>query len=331
MAKSDITDHDLYAIFEIESTATVQEIKKAYRKKALKCHPDKNPDNINATELFLQLSNALEVLLDEKARLAYDKIYNAKKAAKLRNLELDSHRKKLKEELEARERQAAQDSFMRFGNKSAEEKLAAEIERLRKEGSRQLKEEMEFIKKKILEDRQLMTGNADPSLYRLKVKWKFDKNYETNGGYNTENLVQMFSKYGDVETVVVSQKKKGSALVEFVKADAAIKALQFEKGLINNPLTLTWLTGEPPSQFQRKMMDSNLTYRTQPFINFEGIQSRLFPSAETSNTNSHRPTYNLPKAKNYDQDDADADFELKVLRKMREAEESKRKAAAMNE
>ncbi|XP_014290064.1 dnaJ homolog subfamily C member 17 [Halyomorpha halys] len=330
MAKPDITDQDLYAILEIESTATAQEIKKAYRKKALKCHPDKNPDNINATELFLQLSNALEVLLDDKARLAYDKIYNAKKAAKIRNQELDSHRKKLKEELEARERQAAQESFMRFGNKSAEEKLAAEIERLRKEGSRQLKEEMEFIKKKILEERQLMTGNADPSLYRLKVKWKCEKNDETNGGYNTDNLVKMFSKYGDVDTVIVSQKKKGSALVEFIKADAAIKALQLEKGLINNPLTLTWLTGEPPSQYLRKMMDQNLAYRNS-FINYERIQSRLFPSAETSNSNNHRPIYNLPKAKTYDQDDADEDFEMRVLRKMREAEESKRKAAAMNE
>ena len=53
---------------------------------------------------------------------------------------------------------------------------------------------MEFIKKKILEERQLMTGKADPALYRLKVKWKSDKNDETNGGYNTDNLVKMFSK-----------------------------------------------------------------------------------------------------------------------------------------
>lgn len=46
------------------------QIKKAYRKKALKCHPDKNPDNPNATKLFLQLTKALELLLDDAARVS---------------------------------------------------------------------------------------------------------------------------------------------------------------------------------------------------------------------------------------------------------------------
>lgn len=40
------------------------QIKKAYRKKALKCHPDKNPDNPEAAEEFNQLKKILEVLLD---------------------------------------------------------------------------------------------------------------------------------------------------------------------------------------------------------------------------------------------------------------------------
>nr|CAD7205309.1 unnamed protein product [Timema douglasi] len=44
-------------------------VKKAYRKKALTCHPDKHPDNPRAGELFHQLSQALEVLADEQARL----------------------------------------------------------------------------------------------------------------------------------------------------------------------------------------------------------------------------------------------------------------------
>lgn len=55
---------------------------------------------------------------------------------------------------------------------------------------------MDFIKQKILEERKLMTGDADPSLYRLKVKWKCEKDDETNGGYSTNNLVKMFSKVG---------------------------------------------------------------------------------------------------------------------------------------
>ena len=38
-------DMDLYALLEIETDADEKTIKKAYRKKALTCHPDKNPDN----------------------------------------------------------------------------------------------------------------------------------------------------------------------------------------------------------------------------------------------------------------------------------------------
>ena len=56
---------------------------------------------------------------------AYDRVLNAKKAAKLRHRELDSKRQKLKEELEARERQAeeAAKQYRNFATKTDEEKL----------------------------------------------------------------------------------------------------------------------------------------------------------------------------------------------------------------
>lgn len=52
----------------------------------------------------MELQFALQILVDEKGRKAYDKVLNAKKAAQIRHRELDSKRKKLKEELDARER-----------------------------------------------------------------------------------------------------------------------------------------------------------------------------------------------------------------------------------
>lgn len=61
---------DLYALLGIEEKAADKEVKKAYRQKALSCHPDKNPDNPRAAELFHQLSQALEVLTDAAARIA---------------------------------------------------------------------------------------------------------------------------------------------------------------------------------------------------------------------------------------------------------------------
>uniref|UniRef100_A0A2K5NTW2 DnaJ homolog subfamily C member 17 n=1 Tax=Cercocebus atys TaxID=9531 RepID=A0A2K5NTW2_CERAT len=87
---------DLYALLGIEEKAADKEVKKAYRQKALSCHPDKNPDNPRAAQLFHQLSQALEVLTDAAARAAYDKVRKAKKQAAERTQKLDEKRKKVK-------------------------------------------------------------------------------------------------------------------------------------------------------------------------------------------------------------------------------------------
>jgi molecular chaperone DnaJ len=63
---------DYYEILELSRTASQDEIKKAYRKCALKYHPDRNPGDKQAEKKFKEISEAYEVLSDEKKRQIYD-------------------------------------------------------------------------------------------------------------------------------------------------------------------------------------------------------------------------------------------------------------------
>jgi len=64
---------DYYSILEIQRTATPDEIKKAYRKMAIKYHPDKNPGDNEAEKKFKEISEAYEVLSDSSKKQLYDR------------------------------------------------------------------------------------------------------------------------------------------------------------------------------------------------------------------------------------------------------------------
>ncbi|KAJ6667288.1 hypothetical protein lerEdw1_017266 [Lerista edwardsae] len=229
------------------------QVKKAYRQKALTCHPDKNPDNPKAAELFHQLSQALAVLTDAAARAAYDKVRKAKKQAAERTQKLDERRKKVKLDLEARERDA-QTQLSKEEEIQMTRTLEQEILRLREEGSRQLEEQQKLIQEQIrLEKEQRVRGKQDgygeegKGTPKLKLRWKCKKEDETKGGYSKEILLQILEKYGEVLNLVISSKKSGSAVVEFATVKAAEMAVKNEVGLIHNPLKISWLEGQPQS------------------------------------------------------------------------------------
>jgi len=63
---------EYYSILEIEKTATIEEIKKSYRKLAMKYHPDRNKGDKEAEEKFKKINEAYSVLSDEQKRKQYD-------------------------------------------------------------------------------------------------------------------------------------------------------------------------------------------------------------------------------------------------------------------
>lgn len=68
---------DYYEILEVSKDASQDEIKKAYRKKALKYHPDKNPGDSEAENKFKEAAEAYEVLRDQQKRQKYDQFGHA--------------------------------------------------------------------------------------------------------------------------------------------------------------------------------------------------------------------------------------------------------------
>ena len=57
---------DFYEVLGISKNASPEEIKKAYRKKAIQYHPDKNP-SAQAQELFIQITEAYEIIIGKKS------------------------------------------------------------------------------------------------------------------------------------------------------------------------------------------------------------------------------------------------------------------------
>jgi len=243
------SEQDLYKLLDISIDADEKEIKKAYRKKALTCHPDKNPDNPDAVAEFQFLSDVLELLTDT-AKEAYDRLIKAKKEAELRHRELNAKRRKLKEDLEAREREA-EEAKAQTGRqnlqrdcRTAEEKLWAEIQRLRKQGSKELEREQELIRQEIQRELDLRNAKIEKEkseLPKLRLKWKVDKHDVENGGYSEQILTSIFDKFGSISCVMVSEKRKGSAIVEFNSVEANEYIIENQIGIATNPLKVEWL------------------------------------------------------------------------------------------
>ena len=72
-----VEKRDYYEVLGVERSVTDEEVKRAYRKLAVKFHPDKNPDDPRAEEKFKELGEAYDVLIDANKRAAYDRFGHA--------------------------------------------------------------------------------------------------------------------------------------------------------------------------------------------------------------------------------------------------------------
>lgn len=72
-----MSKRDYYEVLGVAKSATDKELKKAYKRLAMKCHPDRNPDDASAVEKFKELQEAYDILGDAQKRGAYDQYGHA--------------------------------------------------------------------------------------------------------------------------------------------------------------------------------------------------------------------------------------------------------------
>ena len=70
------TKRDYYEVLEVSKDASEGDIKKAFKKKAMQYHPDRNPDDPKASEKFKEASEAYDILSNSEKRASYDRFGN---------------------------------------------------------------------------------------------------------------------------------------------------------------------------------------------------------------------------------------------------------------
>lgn len=197
-------DVDLYALLSVTRDSSSTTLKKAYRKVALKYHPDKNPDDKDAASKFHFLSLALETLSTPALKEKYDRMRDAQAERIAKTERLGQRQREMKRDLEEREMRA---------NESKE--------RHRQEQRRldELKEEGLKRRKQMDSQAQASDSSQDENLVLIKFKL-------TPGSKITEtHLEHLLSSFGSIDLLRIksssSSMTRKSAIVIYKERSAA--------------------------------------------------------------------------------------------------------------
>lgn len=232
--------HDFYALLDISPASTESEIRRAYRRTALKYHPDKitNPTQSDIDRFhLLQIAN--DVLSDPAVRQLYDNAREARVRKQREHDLMDAAKRKMKDDLERRERAGAAPGPGQRGVKrawgatadgeDAEEKLAREIERIAEDGRRRRREAEEKLRKEVEEDeRRLREEEEAKQRAQDRSSKRVDRSHE--GGTNVpeqeravkvrwlregrgldldkDRLLALFASFGSIESVLVLKDRR---------------------------------------------------------------------------------------------------------------------------
>nr|POE74313.1 pre-mrna-splicing factor cwf23 [Quercus suber] len=205
--------HDFYELIGVHPGASDSEIRRAYRKTALKYHPDKNAGKPDVIEKFHLLQIAYDVLSDATVKELYDNARRARQEKKDREQAFEGRRKWMKEDLERRESGAVK---RKREEADEEETFERELRRLAEDGKRRRREREEVLRKEVQAEQEMLTranvpvnangdGGEVPEMDR-SITLRFAKN-ETTKDIDQDTLSSTFSRFGAIDEVVLRDKK----------------------------------------------------------------------------------------------------------------------------
>ena len=200
---------DFYALLGVTFETSQKDIDRAWRRTALKYHPDKvGPDPV-AKEKFHLAQIGYDLLSDPSSKAIYDNARNARLQRQKQNELFEGRRRQMKNDLEARERGVKRSRDEELGE---EERLEMEFRRLAEDGKRRRKEREEALRKDMQKDAekaQDVVGSPSAQAANLtsrgvadidrtvKVRWLVEGR---GGSVTADHVKRLFSKFGKVES-----------------------------------------------------------------------------------------------------------------------------------
>ncbi|KAF2646393.1 DnaJ-domain-containing protein, partial [Massarina eburnea CBS 473.64] len=252
---------DFYELLGVAFDAGEAALKKAYRVASLKAHPDKNPDLPDAADKFIRLGIARDILIDARLKAEYDKQRQRKRERALQNDLLDGKRRKMKEDLERREREGFTGVKRKRGEMTDAEKREAEIQRIAEDNKRRRKE-FEVNLQRQQQEQELRPEAVKPPApgqsaeIDRTIRVRFQREGETTA-WDKEKISTMFAKYGKIDSVVMGKDKKvrlsgerhrkvtATVLIVFTRLDHAYAAVSDAKTHYPEIESIGWVGKEP--------------------------------------------------------------------------------------
>lgn len=203
---------NVYELLELEDDVGEKEIKTAYRKLSLKCHPDRNPDDPEAAQKFDRLTRAKDLLLDPIKRSEIDRKRKAERDVKERHAQEDSKRRKLREDLEGRETAA---NSKTHAARTAAEAAAARKKYLQQDFAERIRaREAELASRQQDVAEEFAEARENALEARLKLSWK-------GSAPSLESIYKELAEFGP-KTVALGES---SATVQLESRETALRAV----------------------------------------------------------------------------------------------------------